>query len=84
MTKSFQSLPVYRQRDVHILSLGANITNSKFFATRAAPEINTGTKEIDQSNKSEVVMHSVNLLVQRSGRVLLSDCVGEFIQFTIS
>ena len=81
MTKSIQSLPVYSRSDVHILSLGANITNSKFFATKTAPEINTGTKEIDTSNKSEVVMHSVNLLVQRSGRVLLSDCVGEFTLF---
>ena len=52
------------------------MTNSRFVATKAAPENSAGRNPVDSSSRSEVVMHSVNLLVQRSGRVLLNDVLG--------
>jgi hypothetical protein len=80
VTKSLQkSLPISIQHDFHVLSLGANMTNSRFVATKAAPETSAGRSPVDSSSRSEVVMHSVNLLVQRSGRVLLSDVLGMII-----
>ncbi len=80
VTKSLQkSLPISIQHDFHVLSLGANMTNSRFVATKAAPETYAGRSPVDSSSRSEAVMHSVNLLVQRSGRVLLSDVLGMII-----
>ena len=77
VSKSLQkSLPISIQHDFHVLSLGANMTNSRFVATKAAPETSARRNPVDSSSRSEVVMHSVNLLVQRSGRVLLNDVLG--------
>merc|ERR1711971_306074 len=77
VTKCLQkSFPVSIQHDFHVLSLGANMTNSRFVATKAAPETSARRNPVDSSSRSEVVMHSVNLLVQRSGRVLLNDVLG--------
>jgi len=77
VTKSLQkSFPISIQHDFHVLSLGANMTNSRFVATKAAPETSARRNPVDSSSRSEVVMHSVNLLVQRSGRVLLNDVLG--------
>ena len=63
------------------------MTNSRFVATKAAPETSARRNPVDSSSRSEVVMHSVNLLVQRSGRVLLNDVLGmkirSFVAFNI-
>ena len=85
VTKSLQkSLPISIQHDFHVLSLGANMTNSRFVATKAAPETSAGRSPVDSSSRSEVVMHSVNLLVQRSGRVLLNDVLSMKIHSCIA
>ena len=85
VTKSLQkSLPISIQHDFHVLSLGANMTNSRFVATKAAPETSARRNPVDSSSRSEVVMHSVNLLVQRSGRVLLNDVLGMKIHSCIT
>ena len=81
VTKNLQkALPISIKHDFHVLSLGANMTNSRFVATKAAPEVNSGrnsqTHAVDSASKIETVMHSVNLLVQKSGRVLLNDVLG--------
>ena len=55
------------------------MTNLRFFATKAEPEISSNSNQTrrNQDDKSETVMHSINLLVQKSGRVLPNDVKSE-------
>ena len=69
-----------QQTDFHVFSIGENMTNSRLFATKAEPEISSNSIQTrrNQDDKSETVMHSINLLVQKSGRVLPNDVKSEY------
>lgn len=63
--------------DLHVISLGSNMCIPRLMATSAVQPEYDASKDLSTIQKLEASMHSINLYVQRTNRVLYYD----FMQF---
>lgn len=67
--------PVVQQSNprVSILSLGYNMTTSRFMSSATATQPMTSAPQSEKPGSLEALLHSINLFAQRSGRILDQD-----------